>query len=49
MFRVKGPNKVNSSTPMTAVILLVALALAFLFSAAAVYQVFDEYKLLGPG
>jgi two-component system, NtrC family, sensor histidine kinase HydH len=46
MFRVKASES-HSHTPMTAVIVIVALALAFALSAAAVYQVLDEYRLLG--
>jgi PAS domain-containing protein len=46
MFRFKA-SPIHSRTPMTAAILTVALALAFALSAAAVYQVLDEYRLLG--
>jgi two-component system, NtrC family, sensor histidine kinase HydH len=46
MFRAMA-SEIRSRTPLTAAILMIALALAFLLSAAAVYQVFDEYRLLG--
>jgi two-component system, NtrC family, sensor histidine kinase HydH len=46
MFRVKA-SRFHSRAPITAAILTVVLALDFALSAAAVYQVSDEYRLLG--
>ena len=46
MFRVKA-SEVQARIPVTAVIVLAALVLAFALSVAAVYQVLEEYRLLG--
>jgi hypothetical protein len=46
MFRVKA-SEVHVRIPMTAAIVVAALVVAFALSAAAVYQVFEEYRLLG--
>jgi PAS domain S-box-containing protein len=46
MFRVKA-SEIHARIPRTAAIVLGALALAFVMSAAAVYQVRAEYRLLG--
>jgi hypothetical protein len=46
MFCVKA-SEVQSRIPLTAAILLAALVMAFTLSASAVYQVLEEYDLLG--
>ena len=46
MFRVKA-SEIQSRIPVTAAILTIALIMAFALSASAVYQVLEEYRLLG--
>jgi two-component system, NtrC family, sensor histidine kinase HydH len=46
MFRTKA-SEVHIRIPLTAAIVVAALLLAFAMSAAAVYQVLEEYRLLG--